>query len=50
MVIPIGPPGAQHVLKAIKKTSAEGEFMIARSDIFGGVIIPFVPLAGGHQD
>jgi len=50
MVIPVGPPGAQHVLKAVKTIGADGAFAVARSDIFGGVVIPFVPLAGGHQD
>jgi hypothetical protein len=23
--------------------------LVARSDIFGGKVIPFVPLSGGHQ-
>jgi protein-L-isoaspartate(D-aspartate) O-methyltransferase len=50
MVIPVGPPGAQHVLKAVKTIGADGAFAVTRSDIFGGMIIPFVPLAGGHQD
>jgi protein-L-isoaspartate(D-aspartate) O-methyltransferase len=50
MVIPVGPPGAQHILKVVKTNDAEGETSVARSDIFGGKIIPFVPLAGGHQD
>jgi protein-L-isoaspartate(D-aspartate) O-methyltransferase len=50
MVIPVGPPGAQHVLKAVKTIDADGAFTVTRSDIFGGVIIPFVPLAGGHQE
>jgi protein-L-isoaspartate(D-aspartate) O-methyltransferase len=50
MVIPVGPPGAQHVLKAVKTIGADGAFAVSRSDIFGGKIIPFVPLAGGHQD
>ena len=49
MVIPVGPPGAQHVLKAVKTIGADGVFTVTRSDIFGGVIIPFVPLSGGHQ-
>ena len=49
MVIPIGPPGAQHILKVIKTTSADGAVTVARSDIFGGKTIPFVPLTGGHQ-
>jgi protein-L-isoaspartate(D-aspartate) O-methyltransferase len=48
MVIPVGPPGAQHILKVVKKT-ADGDTTVARSDIFGGKVIPFVPLSGGHQ-
>ena len=49
MVIPIGPPGAQHILKVVKKTDKDGTTTVARSDLFGGKIIPFVPLTGGHQ-
>jgi protein-L-isoaspartate(D-aspartate) O-methyltransferase len=49
MVIPIGPPGAQHILKVTKKTAADGTVTVARSDIFGGKVIPFVPLTGAHQ-
>ena len=49
MVVPIGPPGAQHILKVVKKTGADGATTVARSDLFGGKIIPFVPLTGGHQ-
>jgi protein-L-isoaspartate(D-aspartate) O-methyltransferase len=49
MVIPVGPPGAQHILKVIKKTEEGGELSVSRSDIFGGKVIPFVPLSGGHQ-
>jgi protein-L-isoaspartate(D-aspartate) O-methyltransferase len=48
MVIPIGPPGAQHVLKAVKRLSADGQIRVARSDIYGGAIIPFVPFTGSH--
>ena len=43
MVIPIGPPGAQHVLKVTKRTDAAGAVAVARSDIYGGAIINFVP-------
>jgi protein-L-isoaspartate(D-aspartate) O-methyltransferase len=49
MVIPIGPPGAQHILKVVKTTGADGAPSVSRSDIFGGKVIPFVPLSGGHQ-
>jgi protein-L-isoaspartate(D-aspartate) O-methyltransferase len=49
MVIPVGPPGAQHILKVVKTVGADGAASVARSDIFGGKVIPFVPLSGGHQ-
>ncbi|MFY9971585.1 MAG: protein-L-isoaspartate O-methyltransferase, partial [Roseiarcus sp.] len=49
MVIPVGPPGAQHILKVVKTTGADGATTVSRSDIFGGKVIPFVPLSGGHQ-
>jgi protein-L-isoaspartate(D-aspartate) O-methyltransferase len=50
MVIPVGPPGAQHILKVVKRTGGDGDTTVARSDIFGGKVIPFVPLSGGHQN
>ena len=40
MVIPVGPPGAQHILKVVKKVGADGAPSVARSDIFGGKVIP----------
>ncbi|MBI1219884.1 MAG: protein-L-isoaspartate O-methyltransferase [Rhodobacteraceae bacterium] len=43
MVIPIGPPGAQHVLRIDKTQQADGRFTIARSDIYHGSIVNFVP-------
>ena len=48
MVIPVGPPGAQHVIKAVKQKAPDGTFSVTRSDIYGGAIIPFVPFTGGH--
>ena len=50
MVIPVGPPGAQHVLKIVKEQTADGNFRVARSDIYHGSIVNFVPftkLVGG---
>lgn len=44
MVIPVGPPGAQHVLNIVKRQDAAGAITVARSDIYGGAIINFVPL------
>ncbi|MGD1016309.1 MAG: protein-L-isoaspartate O-methyltransferase [Roseiarcus sp.] len=43
MVIPVGPPGAQRVLKVVKSQAADGSITVARSDIYGGRIVPFVP-------
>ena len=43
MVIPVGPPGAQHVLKVVKQEGADGKFTVARSDIYHGSIVNFVP-------
>ena len=49
MVIPVGPPGAQHVLKVTKKQNPDGSITAARSDIYNGAIVNFVPFTGGHQ-
>ena len=43
MVVPVGPPGAQRVLKVIKNEGEDGQMTVARSDIYGGRIVPFVP-------
>jgi len=43
MVIPVGPPGAQHVLKVVKQQAADGSFAITRSDIYHGGTLSFVP-------
>jgi protein-L-isoaspartate(D-aspartate) O-methyltransferase len=43
MVIPVGPPGAQHVLKVVKQQAPDGSLTVARSDIYNGKVVPFVP-------
>lgn len=43
MLVPIGPPGAQRVLKIVKDQNQDGSVRIARSDIYNGRIVPFVP-------
>lgn len=43
MVIPVGPPGAQHVLKIVKNQARNGAITVSRSDIFNGMVVPFVP-------
>jgi protein-L-isoaspartate(D-aspartate) O-methyltransferase len=43
MVIPVGPPGAQHILKVVKEANPDGTVKISRSDIYKGKVVPFVP-------
>jgi Protein-L-isoaspartate(D-aspartate) O-methyltransferase (PCMT) len=43
MVIPVGPPHAQHVLKISKQQAAEGTMNVVRSDIYNGHPESFVP-------
>jgi protein-L-isoaspartate(D-aspartate) O-methyltransferase len=43
MVIPVGPPGAQRVLKVAKTQGADGSITTSREDIYGGKSVPFVP-------
>jgi protein-L-isoaspartate(D-aspartate) O-methyltransferase len=51
MVIPIGPPGRQHVLEVKKVADAQGNITVTRRDIYNGKIVNFVPftkVGGGH--
>ena len=51
MVVPVGPPGAQHALKVTKQQAADGSISIARSDIYHGgrvVFVPFTRLEGAR--
>ncbi len=51
MVIPIGPPGRQHVLEVKKVADAQGNITVTRRDIYNGKIVNFVPFTkagGGH--
>lgn len=43
MLIPVGPPGAQRVVKLVKETAEDGKVRVSRADIYGGRIVPFVP-------
>ena len=38
-----GPPGSQHVLKVTTQQAADGTTTVARSDIYHGSIVNFVP-------
>jgi len=50
MVIPVGPPGAQHLLKVVKEAGAGGQVAIKRSDIYNGRPVPFVPFTKLQDD
>ncbi len=43
MLIPVGPPGAQHVLKVAKQQAADGSITVTRSDIYNGGRLSWVP-------
>jgi protein-L-isoaspartate(D-aspartate) O-methyltransferase len=43
MVIPVGPPGAQRLLKVVKEAAAGDQVAVKRSDIYNGRPVPFVP-------
>ena len=43
MVIPVGRPGSQHVLKVSKQRASDGAISVARSDIYNGSSVSFVP-------
>jgi len=49
MLIPVGPPGIQHLLKITPTKEADGSISLARSDIYSGGTISFVPLTGTHS-
>ena len=43
MVIPVGAPGSQHVLKLTTHQASDGTTTVSRSDIYHGSIVNFVP-------
>src|SRR6266850_723581 len=43
MLIPVGPPGAQHVLKIAKRQVEDGTINVTRSDIYNGSRLSWVP-------
>ncbi len=49
MVIPVGPPSGQTVLKITKQVNPDGSITFVREDIYHGRKILFVPFTGGHQ-
>jgi protein-L-isoaspartate(D-aspartate) O-methyltransferase len=49
MVIPVGPPSGETVLKISKVVQPDGSITFVREDIYHGQKIEFVPFTGGHQ-
>lgn len=47
MVIPVGPPSGQTVLKITKQVQPDGSFNFVREDIYHGRKVIFVPFTGG---
>lgn len=51
MVIPIGPPSGQTILRIMKKVSADGTVSLEREDIYHGkkkqIFVPFTARGGG---
>ena len=51
MVIPIGPPSGQTILRIIKKVAADGTVSLEREDIYHGkkkqIFVPFTARGGG---
>ncbi|MEO5347036.1 MAG: protein-L-isoaspartate O-methyltransferase [Magnetococcus sp. YQC-9] len=51
MVIPVGPPGKQTLLKVKKEVDAEGKVTISRQDVYNGRLsvsfVPFTKTGGG---
>ncbi len=48
MVIPVGPPAGQTVLKISKEVQSDGSVTFVREDIYHGRKIRFVPFTGKH--
>ncbi len=46
MVIPVGPPSGETVLKITKQVQPDGSFTFIREDIYHGLKIRFVPVTG----
>jgi protein-L-isoaspartate(D-aspartate) O-methyltransferase len=50
MVIPVGPPSGQTVMKVTKTLSADGSISLEREDIFHGRKVIFVPFTAGKGE
>ena len=54
MVIPVGPPSGQTILRIVKHVSADGSVTLEREDIYHGqntiVFVPFTSKSGLHAE
>jgi len=48
MVIPVGPPSGETVLKISKEVQPDGSVTFVREDIYNGQKVQFVPFTGSH--
>ena len=54
MVIPVGPPSGQTILRIVKHVAADGSVSLEREDIYHGqniiIFVPFTSKSGLHRD
>jgi len=43
MVVPLGPPGRQHIMEVKKTTDEEGNIVLKRRDVYNGMAVKFIP-------
>lgn len=43
MVVPLGPPARQYIMKVERSTDAEGRVTLKRTDVYNGVGVQFIP-------
>jgi hypothetical protein len=43
MVVPLGPPARQYIMKLERTTDAEGRVTFKRTDVYNGVGVQFIP-------
>ena len=51
MIIPVGSPSSQTLLRIVKKVTADGTVSLTREDVYHGeakvIFVPFTALGGG---
>jgi len=43
MVVPLGPPGRQYIMKVERATDAAGHAVLKRTDVYNGLEVKFIP-------